>query len=102
MSYFKRGEECSLCHVGSLCCLDVEHVNMWRGLQSLRHIFITNTLLKETPWIGPCLSLLSLLDLYNISAQDGHYKSRFKSAGKIWLCQLGVKPAQKLPYKMTY
>lgn len=69
---------------------------------SLRHIFITNTLLKQTPWIGPCLSLLSLLDLYDISAQDGHYKSRFKSAGKIWLCQLGVKPAQKLPYKMTY
>ena len=63
---------------------------------------LSDTSLKQTPWVGPCLSLLSLLDLYDISAQDGRYKSRFKSAGKIWLCQLGVKPAQKLPYKMTY
>ena len=98
MSYFKGRTFCQkICHVDSLACLDVEHVNMWRGLRK------TDTLLKQTPWVGPCLSLLSLLDLYDISAaQDGHYKSRFKSGGKIWLYQLEVKPAQKLPYKMTY
>ena len=79
MSYFKREKNAR--HVTSALCA-VWTLNTWTCDEVYS---LSDTSLKQTPWVGPCLSLLSLLDIYDISTQDGHYKSRYKSAGKIWL-----------------
>ena len=92
MSYFKREKNAR--YVTSTLCA-VWTLNTWTCDEVYS---LSDTSLKQTPWVGPCLSLLSLLDLYDIPAQDGHYKSRYESAGKIWLYTSWGSNRRKMTY----